>query len=137
MEKVAIVGKVPDLGEVLKSCPDPSVGGVVFFVGRPRDDGNLRGLYYEVYAEMALKELKKIREEALRRFPVREVFIYHAEGEVPVGEVSFLVAVCAAHRAEAFECCRWVVDEVKRRAPIWKKELKRTGDGSWISEDPR
>jgi len=124
---------MPDAEELKESFASPDCGAVVVFEGRPRNDGGIVALHYEVYDDMALKELRKIRLEALRKFPVREVLIYHRRGEVKVGEVSFFVAVFSKHRKEAFGCCAWVVDEVKKRAPIWKREVYPDGRyGEWI-----
>ena len=133
MDRVSIVEKIPPVEEIEKSYKNPKVGAVVYFVGRPRDDNGISALLYEVYDDMALKELQKIREEAFKRFPVKEVFIFHAKGEVKVGNPSFLVAVFSKHRREAFDCCSWIVDEVKKRVPIWKREIYPDGSlGEWI-----
>ena len=133
MERVSIVEKIPTVEEIEKSYKNPKAGAVVYFIGRPRDDNGITALLYEVYDDMALKELRKIRKEALERFPVEEVFIFHAKGEVKVGNSSFLVAVFSKHRREAFECCSWIVGEVKKRVPIWKREVYSDGRlGEWI-----
>ncbi len=133
MERVAVLEKIPPLEEILRIYDDPNAGASVIFLGRPREDDQLEALHYEVYDDMALKELRKIREEALKKFPVREVFIYHAKGRVEVGKVSFVVVVFSKHRKEAFECCSWVVDQVKERVPIWKKEIYKGGkEGDWL-----
>jgi molybdopterin synthase catalytic subunit len=132
MERVVLAEELPE-GFPKKFFSDPLSGALVIFEGRPRNDGDIGALYYEVHDSMALKELKRIREEALERFPVREIFIFHRKGLVKVGETSFVVAVYAKHRKEAFECCSWVVDEVKKRVPIWKREVKEDGSlGEWI-----
>ncbi len=113
----------------------PECGAVVLFAGVPRsaeEDGDVVEIHYEAYPEMALKEMKKVREETLARFGVREVFIHHRLGTVPVGEQSFLVVVLGGHREESFRACRFAVDETKRRAPIWKKEIFSSGAGKWV-----
>ncbi len=113
----------------------PNCGAISIFVGVPRraeEDGDVIRLEYEAYPEMALKEMVKIREETLERFGVKEVFIHHRLGSVPVGEPSFLVIVYGSHRKETFKACRYAVDETKKRAPIWKKEVFSCGEGKWV-----
>jgi len=133
MERVLILERIPPLEEIERAYQSPTAGALVTFLGKPRNDNGIEALFYEVYDDMALKELQKIREEALKRFPVEEVFIYHAKGKVEVGRTSFLVAVFSKHRREAFECCSWIVDEVKKRVPIWKREVYPDGSfGEWI-----
>ncbi len=113
----------------------PECGASVVFLGIPRsapEDGDVKELHYEAYPEMALKEMKKIRDETLEKFGVKEVFIHHRLGVVPVGEPSFLVVVFGGHREETFKACRYAVDETKKRAPIWKKEVFSSGKGEWV-----
>jgi molybdopterin synthase catalytic subunit len=116
----------------------PDAGGVVTFVGRVRD--NARGhdvvaLEYEAYPEMAEHVFEQIADEATSRFPIKHVAIHHRSGRLVVGEPSVIVAVSAAHRGAAFEACEYVIDQVKARAPIWKKEF--TPDGAvWVDDHP-
>ncbi|HHJ63617.1 MAG TPA: molybdenum cofactor biosynthesis protein MoaE [Aquifex aeolicus] len=121
---------------ILRESPvPPDCGAVVVFAGVPRsaeEDGNVVELHYEAYPEMALKEMSRVREETLEKFGVREVFIHHRLGVVPVGEQSFLVVVFGGHREESFGACRYAVDETKKRAPIWKKEVFSSGAGRWV-----
>ncbi|MEO2153565.1 MAG: molybdenum cofactor biosynthesis protein MoaE [Aquificota bacterium] len=130
--RVVIDKTIPDLKEVFENFNDPTAGGVVIFEGRPRNDNSIVALFYEAYLPMALKELEKLRKEALEKFPVKEIFIFHRVGKIKVGETSFRVIVFAPHRREAFECCSWVVDRVKERVPIWKKEIYPSSEGDWI-----
>ncbi len=111
-------------------------GAMVSFLGIPRsapEDGDVRELHYEAYEEMALKEMIKIRDETLNKFGVGEVVIHHRLGVIPVGTPSFLVVVWGGHREETFKACRFAVDETKKRAPIWKKEVFTSGEGKWVS----
>ncbi len=113
----------------------PNCGASVVFLGIPRsapEDGDVMELHYEAYPEMALKVIGKIREETIDKFGVEEVFIHHRLGVVPVGEPSFLVVVFGGHREETFKACRYAVDETKKRAPIWKKEIFSSGKGEWV-----
>ncbi|HXW51638.1 MAG TPA: molybdenum cofactor biosynthesis protein MoaE [Candidatus Acidoferrales bacterium] len=113
-------------------------GGIVTFVGRVRDHARGRtvvALEYEAYPEMAESVFAAIAQEAKTRFSVSEVAIHHRQGRLAVGDVSVVVAVAAAHRGPAFEACRYTIDELKKRAPIWKKEFSPDG-AAWVEERP-
>ncbi|HIP86784.1 MAG TPA: molybdenum cofactor biosynthesis protein MoaE, partial [Aquifex sp.] len=110
----------------------PTVGAVVIFEGRPRNDNGIVALHYEVYEDMAIKELHKIREEVLARTGAIELFIFHRKGEVKVGETSFVVIAFGKHRRETFSACQLAVDLVKERVPIWKREVYPDRLGDWI-----
>src|SRR4051794_4960886 len=112
------------LDELAARVRDPRAGAVVTFSGVTRDVPHLD---YEAYAEMAESELRKIASAALERHGLSAVAVEHRIGVVPLSEASVLVAASAPHRAEAFAGAREVIDEVKARAPIWKKE-----EGEWI-----
>ena len=107
-------------------------GASVVFLGIAREDEGVQELHYEAFPEMAIKVMEQIRQEAFNKFPVKEVFIHHRLGVVKVGESSFMVVVYGGHREETFSACRYVVDEVKKRAPIWKKEVFKDGRGKWV-----
>jgi len=110
-------------------------GGVVTFFGAVRDradDGRIvTGLTYEAYEPMALAEFQRIAGEATERFGALRIAIVHRTGDAGPGEVTIAVAAAAAHRDAAFRACRFAVDEVKRRAPIWKKERYAGGGAEW------
>jgi molybdopterin synthase catalytic subunit len=112
-----------------------SNGGIVTFLGIVRDradDGQpVTGLQYEAYDDLALAEFGAIVEEARERFGDVRISAVHRVGDLRVGEIAVAVCVAAAHRAEAFAACRYTIDELKRRAPIWKKELYAGGGGEW------
>lgn len=115
--------------------PPEDCGACLVFLGIARsapEDGGVVELHYEAFPEMALRVMEKIRQETLENFPVREVFIHHRLGVVKVGEPSFMVVVFGGHREETFKACRYAVDEVKKRAPIWKKEVFKDGKGQWV-----
>ncbi|QID33940.1 molybdenum cofactor biosynthesis protein MoaE [Pampinifervens florentissimum] len=115
--------------------PPQDCGAGLVFLGIARsapEDGDVVELHYEAFPDMAIKVMEEIREETLREFPVREVFIHHRLGVVRVGEPSFMVVVFGGHRDETFRACRYAVDEVKKRAPIWKKEVFSNGKGEWV-----
>ncbi len=110
-------------------------GGVVTFFGAVRgragDGRNVEGLTYEAYEPMALREFEQIAGEARERFGALRIAIVHRSGDAHPGEVTIAVAAAASHRDAAFAACRFTVDEVKRRAPIWKKERYAGGGAAW------
>ena len=113
-------------------------GGVVIFEGvvRAQSRGKgVRALVYEAYGSMAQRQLEQLAEEARRRWPINEVAIVHRVGTLEVGETSVVIAVSSGHRAEAFDACRWLIDELKRTVPIWKKEIYTEGE-AWIDDRP-
>jgi molybdopterin synthase catalytic subunit len=121
--------------EIIAGLKSRSTGGVVSFLGVVRGESKGKPVEHveiEVYEEMARRQLEAIREEAISRFGVEEAAIVHRYGSLKVGENILLVAVASAHRAEAFDACRYVIDEIKRRVPIWKKEV--TPEGEWWVE---
>ena len=125
MEPVVWLGEEP-LDLAPSSLPDDETGATVRFVGLVRgsfDGRPVLCLRYEAYPEMATAELAAIGREAAARFDVRGVRLLHRLGEVAVGEASLVVDVAGTHRAEAFAACGWMVDQIKARVPIWKKEL--------------
>lgn len=123
-----------DLGEMLSRSIRPDAGGVVAFVGVVRADPGVRGLEVEAYEEGALEELKRIKEEAIARFAVSSVDVVHRVGRLSLGEIIVVVVCASAHRKEAFQACEYVIDELKRRVPIWKKELTEEGE-RWVRGD--
>ena len=113
-------------------------GAVVVFDGMVRD--NTRGrrtlhLDYEAYEEMAAGRMRRIAAEARERFGVRGVTIVHRLGRLEVGETSVLIVVASAHRAQAFDACRWLIDTLKKTVPIWKKETFVDG-AVWADGEP-
>ena len=116
---------------------DPSCGAIVVFEGLVRDhhDGKkVIRLAYECYKPMALKVLEEIREAALERWEINDLLIVHRVGEIPIGEAAVFVAVSSVHRKEAFEVAAWAMDEIKREAPIWKRETYQDGTSIWVEE---
>ena len=116
---------------------DVTCGAVVVFEGRVRDhhDGKaVAELRYECYKPMAMKELERIRQEAKDRWPLHDLWIAHRVGSIPLGEAAVWVGVASAHRKEAFEACAWAMDEIKLRAPIWKKETYTDGSQTWVED---
>jgi molybdopterin synthase catalytic subunit len=113
-----------------------SAGGYVSFEGWVRDlnEGQpVTRLEYEAFQELAVKEGDRIVAEAMRRFPVKHALCIHRVGCLELGEMAVWIGVSSAHRGEAFDACRFIIDEVKHRVPIWKKEHYRNGDSGWVN----
>ncbi len=126
-----------DVGRLLEVVTDDGRGGTVVFLGSVRRgarDGPVAAIDYDAYEEMARAEFERIIAAALERWPEAGFAAQHRLGEVPRGEPSIAVVAAAGHRAEAFEACRWVIDEAKRRLPIWKKERFDDGSERWREE---
>lgn len=116
----------------------PDCGATCLFLGTVRDgpeDGGVTGIEYSAYEAMAGAELDRIIAEARRQWPAARVALRHRLGLVPTEEASIGIAAAAPHRADAFAACRYVIEEVKRRLPIWKKELRADGSVLWV--DPQ
>jgi molybdopterin synthase catalytic subunit len=128
-----------DIDAVLEAVKSAKSGCIVSFLGTVRDVSEGRSVQrmsIEVYEEMAVKQLSMIRGEAMERFGVHEVAVVHRYGDLEVGDNIVFIGVSAGHREEAFRACRYVIDELKERVPLWKKEY--TGDGEvWLEGDRR
>jgi len=113
-------------------------GGVNVFIGTVRNSTKGKKvvrLEFEAYDGMAVKEMSKIAERAIEQWPVERITIHHRTGVLQVGEVPVVIAVAAAHRAAAFEACRFVIDTLKQNVPIWKKEVFEDGQ-VWVAAHP-
>jgi molybdopterin synthase catalytic subunit len=116
----------------------PRDGALCLFVGAVRDESRGRAvlrLEYEAYEEMALALMEEVAAETARRFPVTDVRLVHRLGRLEIGEASVAVAVSSPHRAEAFAACRFAIDTLKARVPIWKKEHYADGE-AWLEGPP-
>jgi molybdopterin synthase catalytic subunit len=125
------------VGAAIDALGDGESGGVAVFVGTTRRDTNASGrelaaLDYEAYREMAMDQMRRLATDARRRWPIVRIVMLHRTGVVKVGEPSVLVAVSTPHRAEAFEACRFLTDQLKAQATIWKKEVWGDGSTSWV-----
>ncbi len=126
----------PSVDEALEAVAAPEAGGTVAFVGTVRaEGGRVERLAYSAYEAMAERVLRDVAEEAAVRWPVEGVAVLHGVGDLAVGDRTVVVACSASHRAEAFEACRHVLEEVKRRVPVWKRESGPAGV-RWIGLDP-
>jgi molybdopterin synthase catalytic subunit len=138
---VAIRPGALDPSEAIAAVTTPASGGIGVFVGVVRDTNEgmaVAEIDYTAYEEMALKEIRAVVDEARSRWPLHRVAVAHSTGRLRVGDASVVVAVSAEHRAEALDACRFVIDGLKERAPIWKQELGPDGT-RWVNlpqEDP-
>lgn len=126
---------IPSTDEAVGYVGDDAAGGIAVFAGTTRritDGRETRDLHYEAYEDMARAQMEKLATEALQQWHLEKVLVAHRLGRVPHGEVSVLIAVSAAHRAPAFEACRFLIDSVKSQVPIWKKETFADGDSEWV-----
>ncbi|MEO8460352.1 MAG: molybdenum cofactor biosynthesis protein MoaE [Dokdonella sp.] len=115
-----------------------AAGACVVFEGWVRDhnDGrSVQRLDYQAYAELANNEGERIIAEAISKFEVTDARCIHRIGNLVIGDIAIWVGVAAAHRGSAFDACRWIVDEVKLRVPIWKNEHYADGDSGWLHPD--
>ncbi len=138
MTRAAIMREPIDTAKVLAGIKHPEDGAAIVFEGIVRN--NTRGrqtlyLDYEAYEEMALKQMEDLAGEALVQFQVREVAIVHRLGRLEIGDTSVLIVVASAHRGPAFEASRWLIDTLKRKVPIWKKEYFVDG-AVWADGEP-
>lgn len=119
----------PSVDEAIGAVSAPGAGGTAVFLGTVRDHsaaGDVDRLDYSAYDEMAVNVLREVAGEAAVKWGLMGVAVFHGVGSMSVGDVTIVAACTAAHRDEAFDACRYVMDEVKRRVPVWKKE-----HGSW------
>lgn len=117
---------------LLAAVQGPERGGTCVFLGTVRSDNGVTAIEYSAYDEMAIAEIACMLAEARERWPDARVTLQHRLGNVPVGEASIAIAAGAPHRDMAFTACRYVIEAVKKRLPIWKKELHADGTATWV-----
>jgi molybdopterin synthase catalytic subunit len=125
-----------DVAAARQAVADRSCGALVVFEGWIRDHNEgqeVERLEYEVYRPVAVKEGERIIDEAVERFGVSNALCIHREGLLELGEVAVLVCVSSPHRGEAFDACRYIIDQAKARLPIWKKEHYVSGVSEWVN----
>ncbi len=134
VELISITEKPIDVNKLLNDVSDQSSGASVLFTGTVRDHNEqdkVSKLHYEAYQEMAEKILQEIENEIHAKWKINKFVAIHRTGTLKVGEVSVAVAVSAEHRNEAFEACKFGIDSIKEKAPIWKKEFAESGT-EWL-----
>jgi len=136
MSRFEISGQPVDLGALREALQDAGSGGFCAFEGWVRDSNEGRavdGLEYEAYEELARTEGDLIIQEAIARYGITDARCVHRTGSLRIGDLAVWVGVAAAHRDEAFRACRYIIDEIKHRLPIWKKEHYLEGDTAWVA----
>jgi len=134
--KFSVSSTAIDVAAAKKAVADHSCGALVVFEGWIRDHNEgqaVERLEYEVYRPVAEKEGSRIIDEAIERFAVSHAVCIHREGLLELGEVAVIVCVSSPHRGEAFDACRYIIDQTKTRLPIWKKEHYTTGISEWVN----
>lgn len=134
------ISEVPfDIAPLREQLLGHDAGAYASFEGwvRNHNEGRaVQGLFYESYRALAESEGQAIIHEALQRFAITRAACVHRTGELALGELAVWVGVAAGHRGPAFEACRWIIDEVKSRVPIWKHERYAEGAPTWLHPDP-
>ena len=116
------------LQEIMPELEDDSAGALSIFMGNVRNRGrfgNVSEIYYESYSEMAEHKMREIENETQTKWEIKKLVVFHRIGNIKVGETSIIIGVSSEHRNEAFEACKYVIDNVKTRVPIWKKEISK------------
>ncbi len=127
--------------EKILNKKDEKAGSFIIFTGKVRKDAvvnpgtrgktYVREIIYEAYNKMAEKEIESIVKFAENKFKVREIIVKHRIGRVKVGEIAFLVAVFSEHRKEGFSAIQFIINKIKKKVPIWKKEILSNGKARW------
>lgn len=136
MSRAAIVDGPIDVAAIVDEVSSTSSGAIATFVGTVRDTSALRsvtGLEYSAYTGMATREMEAILREALALAAGAEIVAVHRVGNLAVGEVCVMIAAAHPHRAPAFDACRYVIEEIKKRVPIWKRERFTDGSSEWVN----
>jgi molybdopterin synthase catalytic subunit len=121
-----------EVADLLAEVQSPERGGTCVFLGTVRNDAGVTSIDYSAYESMVVEEIGRVLAEAHERWPGSRVMLQHRLGVIPVGEASIAIAAAAPHRDEAFAACRFMIEAVKQRLPIWKKELRADGSEQWV-----
>lgn len=133
--RASVTAEPIDPARLLADSLSPADGAALLFWGVVRNENDGRGvssLEYSAYAEMAQREMLRIADEARARFGTGSIHVVHRTGLLQVGEASVAISVASPHRAEAYEASRYVIEELKRRVPVWKREGYVDGDREWV-----
>jgi len=136
MKRIYIQEAPLDPGAILEDNVSPADGSDLLFCGRVRNNSrgrNVQHIDYQVYPEMAVKEMERIAEEAIEKWRINRCVIVHRYGRVMPGESSIIILVSTPHRDESYTASRYIIDEIKKRVPVWKKELYDDGS-EWIGD---
>ena len=138
MIEVKVTTDPLQIKDVYAKALDHSSGAVNIFAGTVRNATQSKEvirLEYEAYEQMAVKEMENIARQAQSKWPVNSIVIHHRQGILNVGDAAVLIAVCTPHRKESFEACQYIIDTLKQKVPIWKKEVFKDGE-EWVSAHP-
>ena len=123
---ISITNNRLNLQEIMFELEDNSAGALSIFIGNVRNHGrfgNVSEIYYETYNEMAQEKMREIENEAQTKWGIKKLVAIHRIGNIKAGETSIIIGVSSEHRHEAFEACKYIINNVKTRVPIWKKEV--------------
>lgn len=135
---VVLTAEPIDVSSALQELQSAQAGAIDLFLGIVRDNTQARPvdrLEYEAYDRMALTEMQKIVDQAHQQWPILRHILIHRKGTLQIGEIAVLIGVATAHRADAFEACRYIIDTIKQTVPIWKKEIFQDGE-IWVNAHP-
>lgn len=138
MIDIKITDQPLSINECLTLAEDLSSGGIATFIGTVRNvtqNKPVVRLEYECYESMAVKEIKKIVDQAVIKFSVRNIVVHHRTGILVPGDAAVMIVVSDGHRNAVFDACRYVIDTIKQTVPIWKKEIFEDGE-EWVSAHP-
>jgi molybdopterin synthase catalytic subunit len=122
------------LQEIMPELEDKTAGALSIFIGNVRNrgrSGNISEIYYESYNKMAEQKMREIENETKTKWEIKKLVVFHRMGNIKVGETSIIIGVSSEHRNEAFEACKYVINNVKTRVPIWKKEISNESQ-KWV-----
>ena len=131
---ISITNDAINLNEIINKLNDKGSGACVLFTGTVRDHnerGTVTKLYYEAYEKMAEKMLREREDNAVAKWKIKKFIAIHSTGTLNVGEISVAVAVLSEHRKEAFEACKFGIDSIKQKVPIWKQEFGES-ENHWV-----
>jgi molybdopterin synthase catalytic subunit len=135
---IKVTSEKLNLQDCTSFVEDESCGGIVTFIGTVRnatENKTVTLLDFSGYETMAVKEMQKIADKALQKFPIHKIAIHHAVGELQIGEIPVIITVSSAHRKASFEACEFAIDTLKETVPIWKKEHFDDGE-VWVNSHP-
>ncbi len=135
MKSATLTRDAIDIAGLLAAVAHDGAGAITLFAGTVRDHNDGRdviGIEYDAYDAMAAAEMTRIVDEAVGQFPGIRITVVHRLGELGVGEVSVAIACASPHRAAALDACRYVIEQLKKRVPIWKRELYADGTREWV-----
>jgi molybdopterin synthase catalytic subunit len=138
MDRVVEIAEKVDTANIYEELSHSSSGAICVFIGSVRDltkNQKVNALFFEAYTSMAVSQMHKIADEALQKWPLNKVILKHAVGQKDIQEPVVVVGASSPHRDAAFEACRYLIDTLKERVPIWKKEFFENNE-VWVTPNP-